>query len=381
MPWQEVNKMSLRKEFVLLALNESSNISELCNKYNISRTLGYKLLNRYQSEGLGGLKDKSKRPKSSPKKTQDDVEKKVLEVRDKHYSWGGRKIHYYLKNNGFLLVPHPNTITDILRRHGRLYEWSEKDPKKPYCSFERSQANELWQMDFKGHFSLINGRCYPLTIIDDHSRFAVMLDACINERKETVRSCLVKAFMHYGLPCQINTDNGNPWGTGGGKGLYSELAIWMMRLGIRVTYSAPYHPQTNGKDERFHRSLKQEVLNRYTITTLSESQKYFDSWREVYNTERPHEAIGYEVPINRYKISGRRFPEGLPTIEYLDDDIVYKVNKSNGCIIFKGKQIYIGYPFMGEPIALRADNEADGVYNVFYCQQKIKVINLRDAVR
>lgn len=378
MPWQEVNKMSLKKEFVILAQNQNViNFSDLCGNYGISRTMGYKLLRQYRKEGENSFEEKSKRPKNSPNKTTNELEEKILKVRDKYYSWGGRKIYHYLKNKGEKIIPHPNTITDILRRHGRLYEWCTKEPKKPYQRFVRAKANDLWQMDFKGHFPLMSGRCNPLTILDDHSRFAIALIACADQTKKTVQNHMVEVFRRYGLPLQINTDNGVPWGTCG-TGTYSELAIWLMRLGIHISYSKPGHPQTNGKDERFHRSLKQEVINHHTMNTLDESQKQFDEWRNIYNTERPHEAINYEVPAERYEISRRNYPEIMATIEYLDDDVVKKVNKDNACISFKNKQIFIGYAFKGQSVAIRA-TEVDGVYNIFYCQQKIKSIDLGES--
>lgn len=375
MSWKEVDKMLLKKEFVQLALNEDANISSLCKSYGISRTLGYELLKRYSEEGAEGLKERSRRPNNSPTKTSEEIEREILKVRDRHYSWGGRKIYHYLINQGVVDIPHPSTITDILRRHNRLYEWSKNEPKKPYHRFVKDEPNELWQMDFKGHFPLIAERCYPLTIIDDCSRFVLAIEACIRETKIIVKEKLINVFRRYGLPLQINMDNGKPWGTCGMKS-YSELAIWMMRLGIRVSYSSLGHPQTNGKDERFHKSLKQDVINRYTIRTIKESQKYFDNYREIYNCERPHEAIGYDVPAKHYQKSKRIYPEKLPSIEYLDDDNVYKVNHVNGCIIFKDRQLYVGKAFMGEPVAIRA-TKIDGVYNIFYCQQKIKNVDFR----
>jgi len=376
MPWKEVNKMSLKQEFVELTINsEKTSFTELCERFEISRTLGYKLIRRYKKEGNKGLEERSKKPKTSPYKTEKEMEERILLVRDKHLSWGGRKIHHYLRQNGCDEVPHPNTITDILRRHDRLYEWNQNEIKKPYKRFERQEANDLWQMDFKGHFPLISQRCHPLTILDDHSRYSVGLEACGDERKETVRSRLIKIFNIYGLPKQINVDNGPPWGEPSLRN-YTELAVWIMRLGIEVTHSSPYHPQTNGKDERFHRTLKQELLNGQTIKTLEESQKYFDLWRYEYNTKRPHEALNYDAPIKHYKVSTKKYPACLPDIEYLRDDIVRFVHKQNACINFDGKQIYVGLAFIGQPVAIREANE-DGVYNIFYCQQIIKQVDLR----
>lgn len=376
MPWKEVNKMSLKQEFIELAIRgENTSFTELCERFKISRTLGYRLIKRYKSEGKYSLEEGSKRPKTSPRKTPKEMEDQILHVRDRHLSWGGRKIHYYLRQNGHEKVPHPNTITDILRRYGRLYEWNQNEIKKPYKRFERPEANDLWQIDFKGHFPLLLNRCHPLTVLDDHSRYAVGLEACGDEKKETVKERLIKIFSVYGLPKQINADNGPPWGDGNWHN-YTELVVWLMKLGIKVTHSRPYHPQTNGKDERFHRTLKQELLNLKTIRTLEESQKYFDEWRYEYNTKRPHESLNYDVPVRHYRISNKKYPSYLSDIEYLKDDMTRLVHKRHGSIDFIGKQFYVGLAFGGQRVAIRTTGE-DGVYNVFYCQQIIKKIDLR----
>ena len=374
MPWKEVKKMSSKREFVEQAIKSGVNLSELCKRYGISRPTGYQLLKRYKSHGIIGLKERSKRPKNSPTKTKESMEQLILSVRDEHFSWGCRKIYHYLLKQGVTGLPHPNTITDILRRHDRLYDWRQTEPKKPYKRFERAHPNELWQMDFKGHFPLNKQRCHPLTILDDHSRFSIVLEACSNEQLETVRQCLIKVFRRYGLPDQINVDNGPPWGSAGYRG-YTQLSVWLMRLGIFVSYSKPHHPETNGKDERFHRTLKQEVLNRYSLGTLDEAQRCFDKWRDEYNMERPHEGLGYEVPLSRYYPSEKPYLEQLPEIEYFDTDIVKQVRPSNGVINFSGVSIFIGYAFKGEQIAIR-ETEESGVYNIFYCQNKIKKIDM-----
>lgn len=376
MPWKEVDKMSLKQEFVNLALEKNSNITELCKRYEISRRIGYELIKRYKQNSLNGLEERSRKPKRSPNKTSKEMEDLVLRVRDENWSWGGRKIHKCLAKQGYIEIPHPNTITDILRRHGRINEWRKDDPKQAYIRFEREKPNDLWQMDFKGQFPLIAEYCHPLTILDDHSRFSIALEACANEKTETVKEKLIMAFKRYGLPWQINVDNGHPWGEPSAK-FYTRLAVWIMRQGIEITYSGFYHPETNGKDERFHRTLKEEILNRYTLHTLKDCKEKFAQWRDKYNNERPHEALNYEVPARRYQVSNRKYKEQLARIEYLKDDKVRVVHKDNCCIIFKGKQIRIGSAFSGEPVAIRETEE--GIYSIFYCQQKIKEVNLRGS--
>src|ERR1043165_2442643 len=175
----------------------------------------------------------------------------------------------------------------------------------------------------KGFIETGQGRCYPLTMLDDHSRFAQILKACTNERTETVKAHLIESFRRFGLPRQMSMDNGNPWGTPWGD-RHTHLTAWLIRLGVRVSHARPLHPQTNGKEERFHRTLKAELLGTRWFSTLDELQREFDRWRGIYKHERPHEAIGLEVPASRYVASPRSYPEQLPPIVYDSTDIVRK---------------------------------------------------------
>jgi transposase InsO family protein len=187
MPWRETTKVSLRLEFVTLALEDDVNMRALCRQYGISPTTGYKWLDRYLREGITGLENRSRRPHTSPHRTPEEMEQRVLALRDKHPDWGGRKISRRLRNLGVLRTPPPSTITGILRRHGRL-DPKESRKHRPWKRFEADQPNELWQMDFKGHFALSGGgRCHPLTVLDDHSRFCVGLRACGDEQRATVK--------------------------------------------------------------------------------------------------------------------------------------------------------------------------------------------------
>jgi transposase InsO family protein len=226
------------------------------------------------------------------------LEEAVLAIRDHHSAWGGRKISRILLNQGFSRIPAPSTITEILRRHGRLN--SEESAKhKAWERFEHEAPNRLWQMDFKGDFALRGGgRCYPLTILDDHSRFAVCLRGCGDQRGSTVEPVLETAFRRYGLPQAMIMDNGSPWGLDGHA--YTQLAVWLIRLDISVSHCRPYHPQTLGKEERFHRTLKAEVLKGNVFDDLDHCQRRFDDWRDTYNLVRPHEALGMKTPAQCY---------------------------------------------------------------------------------
>jgi transposase InsO family protein len=203
----------------------------------------------------------------------------------------------------------PSTITGILRRGALLNQTAL--PPRPFQRFERAAPNELWQMDFKGNFPFFNGaRCHPLTVLDDHSRFSVLLQACADEREQTVRAVLTEAFRRYGLPAAMLMDNGSPWGAAGAQP-FTAFSLWLIRLGIRVAHGRPYHPQTQGKDERFHRTLKFEVLRHFNFTSLEHCQREFDSFRHRYNLVRPHDALGLATPVTRYRPSPIPFPESV----------------------------------------------------------------------
>jgi transposase InsO family protein len=278
-----------------------------------------------------------------------------------------------LQNSGRVEVPVASTITEILRRHGKLEERSHEHPGG-YQRFERAEPNELWQMDFKGHFPLAQGRCHPLTVLDDHSRFSLTISACGNEQDTTVRAQLVPVFRRYGLPFAMLMDNGAPWGDAGHQP-HTVFTVWLMRLGVRVTHCRPFHPQTQGKDERFHRTLKVELLAGKSFRNLAACQHAFDRWRHVYNNERPHEALALDTPAERYRASPRPFPETLPAIEYGAGDIVRKVNV-NGDISLKGRILPVGKAFRDQPIALRPTSE-DAIFSVHFCAHRIGTLDLR----
>lgn len=369
MPWKEVTPMHFKLEFVHLALNKSEPFSTLCTRFNISRKTGYKLLNRYLKEGHSGLLEKSKHPHTIPHKTDTLIEEKILKIREWKKTWGGRKIRRHLLNEGETEVPAESTITDILRRHGYINE-EEAIKHHAYTRFEHEAPNDLWQMDFKGHFEFGEGRCHPLTILDDHSRFSIGLKACRGENASTVQNHLIEVFRCYGLPYRMNMDNGTPWACTKGTLRYTALSIWLIRLGIKVSYSRIRHPQTNGKDERFHRTLKNELLQFHYFKTLESAQQNFDIWRREYNCIRPHEALRLDTPSKRYTPSKRAFPERLPLVEYHDQDIVRKVDMV-GKISYKNKDYFISQALKGEYIALREREEKLAVY---FANQKITTL-------
>ena len=375
MPWSTRDTMSLREEFVTLAQQEGANRRELCRRFGISAQTGYKWLARFAQQGAAGLIDVSRRPHRSPAATAQSLQQAVLALRREHPAWGGRKIARRLQDLGQDTVA-ASTVTAILHRHG-LISAQASTAAQPWQRFEHEQPNALWQIDFKGYVDTPAGRCHPLTLLDDHSRFNMALRACARQESATVRGQLTEVFRTYGLPVRINADNGAPWGSPREPGQVSELALWLIRLGIRVSFSRPYHPQTNGKDERFHRSLKAEVLNGRSFTDLVQAQGAFDRWREVYNHHRPHQALQMATPASRYRMSERSYPQQLPAIEYGAQDTVVIV-KARGKMKFQGRRYKLSSALRGLPVAVRAASSQDGHYEVYFMHHKLREIDLHE---
>lgn len=363
--------MSQRAEFVRLALAPGANRRALCRRFGISPDTGYRLLARYRAAGWAGLADRSRRPRRSPQRTAPAIEAAVLALRAQHPAWGGRKLAARLRAQGRAGVPAPATITAILRRHGRLDPARAGQPRA-FGRFEAAAPNLLWQMDFKGHVPCGAGRCHPLTVLDDHSRYALALAACPDERTPGVRQWLTATFRRYGLPARLLVDNGPPWGRAGAG--YTPLTVWLLQLGVVVRHSRPRHPQTLGKDERFHRTLQTELL-RTPLPDLATAQRRFDAWRWAYNHERPHEALADAVPAHRYQPSARPFPEQLPPIVYPPGDLVRRV-QDGGRVAFGGRRWRVPKAFTDHPVALRP-LPTDGCWAVYFATHRIATLDLR----
>lgn len=366
--------MSQRAEFVGFASAAHANKSELCRRFGISRKTGYKWLQR---KALGAqLADYRRRPASSPRQTPPSVEAHVLAIRQRFPFYGGRKIRRLLLREGVEPPPAASTITAILARNGLLSP--ERRKTRDWQRFEATAPNALWQMDFKGHFPLSAGRCHPLTVLDDHSRYCLGLAACDDEQGRTVREQLIPIFERYGLPERILADNGGPWGSSG-QGDHTRFSAWLIRLGITVSHGRPLHPQTQGKDERFHRTLKLEVISQRPVwRDLHEVQAAFDRWRPQYNFERPHQALDFEVPGSRYAPSTRAFPSELPAIEYDSDFEVRRVHES-GRVKLKKRRYFVGRAFAREPVGLRQVGEA--TWDVYYCHQRLVRLDISKPSR
>jgi transposase InsO family protein len=373
MPWYREPIMSQKQEFVGMA-EISDNLSDACRRFGISRKTGYKWLARYQLSGLIGLEDRSRRPRYSPRKTSEIMEKKILEARLKHPAWGGRKLKRWLEDRGAEGLPAPSTVTEILRRHGQI-DPEESRKREPLKRFECPEPNDFWQMDFKGPFLVDSQPCHPLTVLDDHSRFSVSLKACEDHMRDTVKRHLCEAFETYGLPRAMLVDNGGPWAAGN-MGEWTKLSVWLLRLGVDVIRTRIRHPQTLGKDERFNKTLLIECITGYVFSTFIQVQKHFDQWRDIYNFERPHESLGLKTPASRYRPSPRLYSSNLPPIEYESGDEIRNVKKS-GKFSFHGRYWIVGKAFSGYPVGIRPSQE-DGRFSVYFCQQRIREIDLRN---
>jgi len=379
MPWKNQSITMQRKEFIEFARQAGANVRELSRRYGVSPTTAYKWLGRYEEEGEEGLMDRSRRPARSPQRTSAEQERAVLGVHERYPYWGARKLRQVLVNEGGMELPAVSTVVAILRRHGCQVRGSGA-VQKAWQRFNQPEPNRLWQMDFKGHFAAGAARCHPLTIIDDHSRYAVCLRACAGEHGGYVRPALEAAFTRYGLPERILCDNAGPWGTSERRARYTALGVWLLRLGVEVVHGRPLHPQTQGKCERFHRSLKTEVLSQATPwRDLRHCQLHFDRWRQSYNHERPHHALDLATPASRYRPSPRSLPLILPALDYLPEDHIRLV-KTKGEITFQNHFFFIGQAFAKLPVALR-HALPDGRFDVYFGWKRLGSIDLRTSLK
>lgn len=376
MPFGNRSVMEQKLEFVRLASAAGANVSALCRRFGIGRTLAYKLIARYRAEGDAGLAERSRQPRSSPRRSTPEVEAAALSVRAANPAWGGRKIALVLSRAG-MGCPSPSTVTGILRRNG-IELGLQGGGAKPFIRFEHEAPNDLWQMDFKGHVALRTGRLHPLTVLDDHSRFSIVLSACADQTTQTVQTRLIAAFRRYGLPWRIATDNGPPWGDGG-RNNFTLLTVWLIEANVAVSHSRPCHPQTLGKEERFHRTLKAEALQGPPFADLAKAQDAFDRWRHVYNAERPHQGIADAVPLDRYRVSQRQYRETVEPFEYATGDLVRRVQQQ-GFVSVLGRSIRLCKAFAGKSVAFRPA-ATDGVFDAWFRHQKIETIDLNALAR
>lgn len=370
MPWKERTVEAMREEFVEELKRQEKSMSQLCREYGISRKTGYKWRNR--EAAMETMEDRSRAPHHVRNKTPEEIERKVLEVREKYPVMGAAKIHRVLKNQGETDIPCPRTINNIMNRHGKISREASEEAT-PYQRFEMTEPNEMWQMDFKGHFGLGNGeRCHPLNILDDHSRFLLCSDACRNETLEEITESIKRIFREYGLPKSILCDNGNPWGTAQESG-FTKFEVWMMELGILVKHIRIKHPQSQGKIERFNKSLQREYLRQHIITDMDDAQKKLDTYRKEYNYERPHHSLNLATPGSVYQKSPQKMPEKISEWTY-GDGYIRRELSSNGCFSLNGKRYFLSYGFAGKTIAIR-ESRTPGLLTLEFRQFRIARID------
>lgn len=372
MPFKDVTVNELRREFVIFALQSGANMSALCARYGISRTHGYALKKLALEYGVDGVPTQSRRPHSSPHQTPPEIEDIIVSLRQDHPDWGARTIGNWMRNRA-LLAPADSTITTILHRHDLIHpQLTNQD--RATSRFERAEPNDLWQMDYLGHKPMQKGRVHPLTIIDDHARFGLSLTACANETRATVWPLLMDCMDRYGMPWAILCDNGPPWGSSV-KAL-TIIDVWLIQLGITPMHGRPIHPQTQGKIERWHRTISGAVFGPERYVDLGAVQHAFDQFLICYNTERPHQALDNDVPINRYHPSPRSRPARIEPPAY-DDGLETRKVRQSGEIHDQGARWRISEALAGQWVTLQPTH-TDGEVEVYYSNHRVRIINLRD---
>lgn len=352
MPWERRTVEEQRIEFVRAAA-QCSNFSALCREFGIDRHTGYKWLARYETGQP--LSDQTRRPHRSPTRTPEAVEQLILALRAENPGWGARRIHAVLTRQGHQGLPCVKTVNNILHRYGCISP-EESQKRKPYVRFEKERCNEMWQTDFKGEFRMGDGQyCYPLDILDDHSRFSIRIVPCSNTANVVIPT-FTEAFREFGLPNSILSDNGAQF-AGFRKG-YTQFERWLMDLDILPIHGRIKHPQTQGKIERFHRTMKHELLSRTEIADLADAERKFRAWREKYNDLRPHEALGMKTPGEMYEPSRRMYPERIRKFEYGGQYHVIKTNNW-GYVRFNQWQVYLSETMARQYIEFRPSSDGE----------------------
>ena len=365
MPWRSSSPMDQKTQFIADFLRHSLPFTELCALYQISRRTGYKWLSRYEELGAPGLEDRPRRPRSCPHQTPRELAEAIIEARRRHPTWGAGKLLALLsRREPDRPWPSRSAACTILSRHGLVRQPRRRrapgHPGKPASQI--TAPNQVWSADFKGQFKTRDGRyCYPLTVTDNFSRFLLSCRALRSTEVAGARPVFTGLFREYGLPSRIRTDNGVPFATVSLARL-SRLSAWWVRLGVLPELIEPGCPQQNGRHERMHRTLKAETA-RPPAHTLRSQQRSFDRFREEYNGERPHEALGMRAPASLYEPSPRPFPERLPRLEYPAHFETRYVSR-NGGIRWRSGWVNVSVTCAGEYVGLEEID--DGVWSVYY---------------
>jgi transposase InsO family protein len=379
MPWKETCVVTERMRFVVRWSEEEGNFAELCREFAISRRTGYKWLERYEREGVRGLENHASVARSCPHRTALGVEDRLVLARKEHPSWGPRKIRAWLHDQDPVAEwPSLSTIGAIFKRRGLLRPRKRRlrVPITPLPRAEATAPNEVWSVDFKGHFALGNGtRCHPLTIGDVYSRYCLKCEGLDRPREAPVREEFERTFREFGLPARLRSDNGVPFASTAPGGL-TALVVWWIKLGIVPERIAPGHPEQNGRHERFHRTLKEEATQPPGMD-LAAQQRRFDEFRREYNEERPHESLDDRPPGRVYALSRRSYPTAVRSPEYEAIGLVRRV-EDHGRISFRGTFIPLTSCLAGEPVGLREID--DDRWEVHYGPVILGVIDARGSV-
>jgi transposase InsO family protein len=358
MPWKETCPMDEKTELIGDFLKDEFSITQLHELYGVSRKTIYKWIARYKQDGPIGLGERSRAPVNHPNATSEEIVSQIIDFRLHHIHWGPKKIISRLKETyPHLNWPAPSTAGSILEKEGLVKGRKRKRHTPPYSEpfSECDYPNDVWSIDFKGQFKTGDGRyCYPLTLTDNFSRYLLLCQGMLHPRLAETKLWVERAFKEYGLPRAIRSDNGTPFASVGLGGL-SPLSVWLIKLWIRPERIEAGHPEQNGRHERMHRTLKAEVT-RPPGSNLKVQQKMFDRFRVEYVTDRPHEALGQKTPASIYLPSGRMLPRKVPEVEYESFMTVRQV-KQNGCIKWRGEEVYVSGVLAGEPVGLKQISE------------------------
>ena len=377
MPWIQTEPVTERARFVALHQEGCYSMTELCERFGISRKTGYKWLSRFTDAGLDGLKDQSRAPRQCPHRTAKGVEAALVRAREAHPTWGPKKLVAYLaEKRPELALPAASTAGDILKRHGLVQARRRRTkPVHPgQAPLKADAPNQVWCADFKGEFPTRDGvLCYPLTVTDAHSRYLLACHALPSTQIAGAQAVFTRLFAEYGLPIAIRTDNGVPFASIALAGL-SSLNLRWLRLGIQHQRIAPGHPEQNGRHERMHRTLKAETT-RPPAENLPLQQLSFDQFRREYNEERPHEALSQQPPQRHYTFSERRLPLRTPAPDYPGHYLLRRVS-AGGEIKFGGKSLFLTHVLAGEQVGM--EEVDDGIWSLHFYGALLGRFNERD---
>lgn len=368
MPWKELKPMDQKIQMIADWQTKQVSITDLSQKYGISRKTVYKWLNRYEQVGIDGLKELSRKPQVSPHETHEEIIELIIKEKLKNRKRGPKKIYAQLKQQYPVLdIPAPSTIGHWLEKNGLVEMRKRRLRVPPYTQpfIECQSPNAVWSADFKGQFHTKDSKvCYPLTVSDNYSRYLLKCIGLPGPRYRETRDVFVSAFQEYGLPRAIRVDNGIPF-AGKSVGGLSRLMIWWIQLGIIPERIEKGCPQQNGRHERMHRTLKTEALDPVAIN-MKEQQREFDLFRIEYNNYRPHEALNQQAPVKYYTRSTKPYVEKPIEPEYDYSYIVRRV-RSSGEIRFHSKSYFITELLAGQSVGLKVvDNDFVSIYYSFY---------------